>query len=76
MIIYNQTLDLLIHRFEKLIFTHLVRETNRFTDSLATLSTKIDIPFGIRMRPVVIDQKFAPAYESIATIDEVQDENP
>ena len=28
------------------------------------------------MRPVIIGQKFAPAYESIAAIDEVQDENP
>ena len=55
MIIYHQTLDLLIPRFEKLNFTHLVRENNRFADSLATLSSMIDIPSGVRMRPVIID---------------------
>ena len=76
MIIYHQTLDLLIPRFEKLNFTHLVRENNRFADSLATLSSMIDIPSGVRMRPVIIDQKFVPAYESISAIDEAQDDNP
>ena len=76
MIIYHQTLDLLIPRFEKLNFTHLVRENNRFADSLATLSSMIDIPSGVRMRPVIIDQKFTPAYESISAIDEAQDDNP
>ena len=75
MIMYHQTLDLLIPWFEKLNFAHLLRENNRFADSLATLSSMIDIPFRVWMRPVIIDQKFAPAYESIATIDEVQDEN-
>ena len=75
-IMYHQTLDLLIPRFDKLNFAHLVRENNRFADSLATLSSMIDIPFGIRMRLIIIDQKFAPAYESIAAIDKVQDENP
>ena len=76
MIMYHQTLDLLIPRFEKLNFAHQVRENNRFADSLATLSSMIDIPFGVRMHPIIIDQKFVPAYESIAAIDEVQDENP
>ena len=55
MIMYHQTLDLLIPWFEKLNFTHLVRENNRFADSLATLSSKIDIPFGVRMRPIIIE---------------------
>ena len=36
----------------------------------------IDIPSGVRMRPVIIDQKFVPAYESISAIDEAQDSNP
>ena len=76
MMMYHQTLDLLIPRFEKLNFVYHPRENNRFANSLATLSSMIDNPFGIRMRPVVIDQKLAPAYESITAIDEVQDENP
>jgi len=74
--IYHQTSDLLIPRFKKLNFAHLLRENNRFADSLATLSSMIDISFGVRMRPIIIDPKFAPAYESIVTIEEVQDENP
>ena len=36
----------------------------------------IDIPFRVWMRPIIIDQKFAPAYESIIAIVDVQDENP
>ena len=71
MMMYHQTLDLLIPRFEKLNFAHLPRENNRFANSLATLSSMIDIPFGVRMHPVIIGQKFVPAYESIAAIDEV-----
>ena len=74
--IYHQTLDVLIPRFEKLNFTHLLRENNRFVDSLATLSSMIDIPFGVRMRPIIIEQKFVPAYELLAAIEEVQDESP
>jgi len=75
MIMYHQILDLLIHRFEKLNFAHLLRENNRFADSLITLSFMIDIPFEVRISPIIINQKFAPAYESIAAIEEVQDEN-
>ena len=76
MMMYHQTMNLLIPWFEKQNFDHLPRENNRFADSLATLSSMIDIPSGGRMRLGIIDQKFAPAYKSIATIDEVQDENP
>ena len=47
MIMYHQTLDLLIPRFEKLNLAHLLRENNKFADSLATLSSMIDIPFGV-----------------------------
>mgnify|MGYP003703374215 CR=1 FL=1 len=73
---YHQALDLLIPRFEKLNFAYLLRENNRFADSLATLSSMIDIPSGVWMRPIIIDQKFEPTNESIAAIEEVQDENP
>ena len=74
--IYHQTLDILIPRFEKLTFTHLLRENNRFADALSTLSSMIDIPLGVRMRPIIIEQRYVPAYELIAAIDEVQDQNP
>lgn len=74
--IYHQTLDVLIPRFEKLNFAHLLRENNRFVDSLATLSSMIDIHFGVRMRLIIIELKFLPAYELIVAIDEAQDKNP
>ena len=74
--IYHQTLDLLIPRFERLKFIHLVRENNRFADSLATLSSMIDIPFIVQIRLIIIEQKFVPAYELLAAIEGVQDENP
>ena len=74
--VYHQTLDMLIPRFEKLTFTHLVRENNRFADALATLASMIDIPVGVKMRPILIEQRYTPAYEMIAATEEVQDENP
>ena len=67
--IYRQTLDVLIPRFEKLYFAHLLRENNRFADSLATLSSMIDIPFGVQMRPSIIEQVIVPAYELITVIE-------
>ena len=69
--INHQTLDVLIPWIKKLNFVHLLRENNRFADSLATLSSMIDIPFGVQMRLIIIEQKFVPTYELIAAIDEV-----
>lgn len=74
--VYHQALDVLILRFEKLTFTHLLRENNRFADALATLSSMVDILLGVKMRPIIIEQKYTPAYETIAAINEVQDMNP
>ncbi|XP_028124375.1 uncharacterized protein LOC114321408 [Camellia sinensis] len=73
--VYHQTLDVLIPRFEKLTYTHLLRENNRFADALATLSSIVDIPLGVKMHPIIIEQKYTPAYETI-TINKVQDKNP
>ena len=69
--IYHQTLDVLIPRFEKLTFTHLLSENNRFANALSTLFSMIDIPVGVRMRPILTEQRDVPAYELIAAIDEV-----
>ncbi|XP_028051901.1 uncharacterized protein LOC114256458 [Camellia sinensis] len=49
---------------------------NRFTDALAILSSMVDIPLGVKIRSVIIEQKYMPTYETIAIIDEVQDKNP
>ncbi|KAL7194985.1 hypothetical protein ACSBR1_035240 [Camellia fascicularis] len=67
---------MLILRFEKLTFTHLLRENNRFVDALATLSSMVDIPLGVMISPIIIEQKCTPAYETIAAIDEASDKNP
>ncbi|XP_028060641.1 uncharacterized protein LOC114264245 [Camellia sinensis] len=74
--VYHQALDVLISRFKKLTFTHLLIDNNRFADALATLSSMVDIPLGVKMCPIIIEQKYAPAYETIIMIDEVQDTNP
>ncbi|XP_028101431.1 uncharacterized protein LOC114300766 [Camellia sinensis] len=74
--VYHQALDVLILRFEKLTFTHLLRENNRFADMLATLSSVVDIPFGVKMHPIIIEQRYTPAYETIAAINEAQDTSP
>ncbi|KAL7263982.1 hypothetical protein ACSBR1_002020 [Camellia fascicularis] len=74
--VYHQTLDMLIPRFERLAFTHQVRENNRFADVLATLALMVDIPIGVKMHPILIEQRYALAYEMIDAIEEVQDANP
>ena len=74
--IYHKNLDVLNPRFEKLTFTHLLRESIRFADALSTLSSMIDIPLGVRMHSIIIEQRYVLAYELIAAIDEVQDQNP
>ena len=58
------------------LVTHLVRTNNWFVNSLATLALIVDIPIGVKMRPILIEQRYTPAYEMIATTEEVQDENP
>ncbi|XP_028121776.1 uncharacterized protein LOC114319001 [Camellia sinensis] len=74
--VYHQTLDILFLRFELLTFTHLVRENNRFTDALATLASMLDIPIRVRMRLIIIEQRYTLAYEMIVVIEEAQDEGP
>ncbi|XP_028114468.1 uncharacterized protein LOC114312445 [Camellia sinensis] len=56
--VYHQTLDVIILRFERLTLTHLVRENNRFADALATLASMVDIPIGVRMRPIMIEKRY------------------
>ncbi|XP_028066972.1 uncharacterized protein LOC114269815 [Camellia sinensis] len=63
-------------QFEKLTFTYLLRENNRFLDALATLSSMVDIPLRVKMHLIIIEQKYTSAYKTIAAIDKVQDKNP
>jgi hypothetical protein len=38
---------------------------NRFADALATLASMVELPDGIRLRPVMIEQRDRPAYEHV-----------
>ena len=52
---YPDKLMTLILRFKKLTFTHIPRMQNRFTDSSATLASMIEIPMGVKVRPLFIE---------------------
>ena len=58
---YHAYLELLVTRFEDLIYTHLPRAQNQFADALATLASMIDIPVDAIVRPLLIESRFAPA---------------
>ena len=54
---YHDKLMTLIPRFKKLTFTHIPRMQNKFADSLATLASMIEIPVGVKVRPLFIKQR-------------------
>ena len=63
-------------RFEVVTFTHVPRLKNQFADALATLASMIEIPVGVKMRPLVIEQRDVSAYELVAATEEVEDGTP
>ncbi|KAH7838736.1 hypothetical protein Vadar_030466 [Vaccinium darrowii] len=73
---YHKDLDDLIHRFEQVTFTHIPRMKNQFADALATLASMVELPVGVRMRPIMIEQRNKPAYEYVMNIDEIDDGLP
>ena len=50
-------MDLLVDRFDKLRYIHLPKAENQFTDALATLAYVIKIPFGVTVRPLLIETR-------------------
>ncbi|XP_058198358.1 uncharacterized protein LOC131313879 [Rhododendron vialii] len=60
--LYHQDLEDLIPRFYKVTFTHIPRLKNQFTDALATLASMVELPLGVKLRPILIKQRDYPAY--------------
>ena len=73
---YHDHLENLGKQFEKVAFFYLPREENPLADSLATLASMIQIPTGVRMMPLVIDQRYEPPFCMIAAIEDEEDEVP
>ncbi|XP_058189230.1 uncharacterized protein LOC131306819 [Rhododendron vialii] len=65
--------DRKIPHFNKVPFTHVPRLKNQFADALATLASMIDLQVGVKLLPIVIEQRDFPAYEYINAIDDVDD---
>ncbi|XP_058217334.1 uncharacterized protein LOC131328405 [Rhododendron vialii] len=38
-------------------FTHVPRLKNQFADALATLASMVEIPIGVKLRPIIIEQR-------------------
>ena len=47
--VYHHNLNILIPRFEKLTFTHLLLESNRFPNTLAALASMVDILVEVKI---------------------------
>ena len=69
-------MDLLVDRFDELIYIHLLRAKNQFADALATLASAIEIPIGVTVRPLFIETRSALAYCCLIGDIEDQDELP
>ena len=59
---YNDYLKTLMKGFDKFLFIHLSRDENQMADALAMLSSMLDKPIGIVMKPLVIMKIRAPYY--------------
>ncbi|XP_077244859.1 uncharacterized protein LOC143884896 isoform X2 [Tasmannia lanceolata] len=59
---YHEYLDILAKQFQRVTFSYLPRLKNRFADALATLASMIDIPHNMKMRPITVQEQWAPAY--------------
>ena len=66
---YHDKLMTLIPRFKKLTFTHIPRMQNRFADFLATLTSMIEIPVGVKVRPLFIEQRNQPGHCEVNALD-------
>lgn len=73
---YHKELDDLIRRFKNVTYTHMPRMKNQFTDALATLASMVEIPIGVKMRPIMIEQRNYLAYDHVMVIDEPVDGLP
>ncbi|XP_058181232.1 uncharacterized protein LOC131299670 [Rhododendron vialii] len=70
---YHQDLEDLIPHFNKVTFTHIPRLKNQFADALATLASMVELPLGVKLCPILIEQRNFPAYQYVNAIDDVDD---
>ncbi|XP_047339792.1 uncharacterized protein LOC124943299 [Impatiens glandulifera] len=54
---YHTCLLRFIDKFDHVSFVHALKSQNRFADALATLAAMIQIPVGIKVKPLKIRQK-------------------
>ena len=73
---YHAYLDLLVDRFDELRYIHLPKAENQFANALATLTSIIEIPAGVTVRPLLIKTKYAPTYCCLIGDIEDRDELP
>lgn len=59
---YHVYLEELIKKFERIKFTYLSRTKNQFADALATLASMVEIPEGVKMRPIEVEQRDEPRW--------------
>ena len=73
---YHQDLEDLIPRFQMVTFTHVPRLKNRFADALAILASMVEIPDGVKLRPITIEQSDKPVFEYVMVVNEPDDGLP
>ncbi|XP_058220773.1 uncharacterized protein LOC131330991 [Rhododendron vialii] len=73
---YHQDLEDLIPHFNKVTFTHVPRLKNQFADALATLASMVEILAGVKLRPIVIEQRDTLVYQHVMAVDEPDDGHP
>ncbi|XP_058189317.1 uncharacterized protein LOC131306905 [Rhododendron vialii] len=73
---YHQDLEELIPHFNKVTFTQIPRLKNQFADALATLASIVELPLGVKLRPILIEQRDFTAYQYVNAIDDVDDGLP
>ena len=73
---YYENLERLIPQLQIVTFTHVPRLKNRFADALATLASMVEIPVGVKLRPIMIEQRSKPVDEYIMAVDEPDDGLP
>nr|CAN69270.1 hypothetical protein VITISV_025970 [Vitis vinifera] len=73
---YHAYLELLVGRFDDLIYTHLPRPQNQFANALAAPTSMIDIPTDATVRPLLIESRSAPAYCCLIDDTEIDDGLP
>ncbi|XP_058208155.1 uncharacterized protein LOC131321165 [Rhododendron vialii] len=73
---YHQDVEDLISLFNKVTFTHVPRLKNQFENALAMLASMVEIPIGVKLRPIMIEQRDTPVYHHVMVVDEPDDGHP